>query len=420
MNKLVYIIGREYLVRVREKTFWLLTFLLPVLYGILIAFSVIIGKNPGMDVQHVSVFDYSGLIKGKLISSGNLSYDYPDTGQLESFKELLKTKENEHVLIIPAFKIEEQLNVELYSSPQAATFVADRIKSDIKQIVKDERIKALGLNQQIISILDPQINVSSQKITESGIRKDNSLTASIIAGIAGFLNYIFVFIYGSLVLRGIHEEKQNRIVEIMLSTVRPFELMMGKILGVALVGLTQFLLWVLLIAGITIFGLPSGIEEASNFTLPSEVSDILSSFTTINFPLILGIFLFYFIAGYLLYSSLFAAIAAAVDNQADMQQFTVPLSIPLIIAMVSINAVLQAPNSNFAVWMSMIPFTSPVMMLARVPFGVPFHQIIFSMLILILSFIFTTWLAARIYRVGILIYGSKISYRQLWKWLFYK
>ncbi|NLJ07362.1 MAG: ABC transporter permease [Sphingobacteriales bacterium] len=420
MNKIGYIIGREYLVRVRKRTFWLLTFLLPVLYGLLIGFSVMMGRNPGIDDQQVNVFDYSGIFNGKLKDSENLHFLYQKTGEEKTFIELLKKSENQHVLVIPEFNIQENVKVELYSAKLAATFISEKVKAEIRQVVKDERIRSLGLNQEIIQSLDPEVNVVSQKITEAGIEKDNSIAASTIAGIAGFLNYMFVFVYGSLVLRGIHEEKQNRIVEIILSTVKPFELMMGKIIGVALVGLTQFMLWVVLIAGITMIGLPEVIQQSNQMSLPAEAQDILNTLSSINFPLVLGVFVFFFIGGYLLYSSLFAAVAASVDNQADMQQFTVPLSIPLIIAMVSINAVIQAPNSSFSVWMSMIPFTSPVMMVARVPLGVPEYQLIISMLIMVASFIFTTWLAAKIYRIGILVHGSKISYLQLWKWLFYK
>jgi len=196
--------------------------------------------------------------------------------------------------------------------------------------------------------------------------------------------------------------------------------MLGKIIGVALVGLTQFIMWIGIIAIISTAGIADLSMIAGNNTGSSELSSILSGLSNINFPLIIATFIFYFIGGYFLYSSLFAAVAASVDNQTDMQQFIVPLSIPLIIAIISIQGILQAPNSDLAVWMSMIPFTSPVIMVARVSFGIPYSQLIISMILMAATFIFTTWIAGKIYRVGILMTGVKVTYKQLWKWIFYK
>jgi len=420
MGKTGYIIGREYMIRVRKRTFWLLTFLIPLVYLAMIGFSVLMTKNPGAEIQSVNVYDYNGLFKDRLQSNDEITYLFFEPGTEQSQIELLKVAENQHVLIIPKFGINNPNGIKMFSSKMALSFIADKVKSDIRLIIKDERIKALGLNQDIIASLEPQINLEVSKISEAGEEADNSLVASIIAGIAGFLNYIFVFVYGSLVLRGIHEEKQNRIVEIILSTVKPFELMLGKIIGVALVGLTQFIMWVLIILLISALGL-SDLDMLSKSATPSsDLSAVLSGLSSMDFTLIIFVFIFFFIGGYFLYSSMFAAVAASVDNQTDMQQFIVPLSIPLIVAIISLQAVLQAPNSNLAVWLSMIPFTSPVIMVARVSIGVPVFQLVISMLILVLSFIFTTWMAGKIYRVGILMTGVKVTYKQLWKWMFYK
>lgn len=231
--------------------------------------------------------------------------------------------------------------------------------------------------------------------------------------------------YGSLVLRGVQEEKSNRIIEIMVSAVRPFELMFGKIVGIALIGLTQFFLWILLtmIFSVTIVSIvgSSGFNPLPDSGLDGiGIEKILSLFEGINFLFIIGIFIFYFIGGYLLYSSLFASVAAAVDNQTDMQQFMLPISIPLIISIVFISFVTEAPHSSLSIWLSMIPFTSPIIMMGRIAFGVPVHELIISMVLLVLGFIFTTWLASKIYRVGILMYGKKVNYRELAKWIFYK
>jgi len=420
MNKIGYIIGREYMVRVRKRTFWILTFLIPVLYGLMIGFSVLMTKNPGIKLQEVNVIDYSGLFKDKLSDNDDINYVFMEKGTEQGLIKMLETAENQHVLVFPVLDVNKPEGIKLYSTKQAATVTSDKIKADIKNIIKDERIKALGLTQEVIAQLEPDIKLDIKKISEEGIEDDNTLLSGIVAGIAGFLNYIFVFIYGSLVLRGVHEEKQSRIVEIIISTVRPFELMLGKIIGVALVGLTQFIMWIGIIAIISTAGIADLSMIAGNNTGSSELSSILSGLSNINFPLIIATFIFYFIGGYFLYSSLFAAVAASVDNQTDMQQFIVPLSIPLIIAIISIQGILQAPNSDLAVWMSMIPFTSPVIMVARVSFGIPYSQLIISMILMAATFIFTTWIAGKIYRVGILMTGVKVTYKQLWKWIFYK
>jgi len=420
MNKTAYIISREYLVRVRKRTFWILTFLIPLLYVALIGFSVLMTKNPGADIQQVSVFDYSGMFKSELKGNEELKYTFFDPGTEQQQIEMLKIAENQHVLVIPKLDISNPQGIKLYSSKMALSFISEQIKKEVGMIIKDEKIKQLGLNQDIISSLEPQFSIEVSKISEEGEVADNSLVASIIAGIAGFLNYIFVFVYGSLVLRGIHEEKQNRIVEIIISSVKPFELMLGKIIGVALVGLTQFLMWVLIILLISALGISDFNLLSKNVSQSSDLHVVLNGLSSINFPLIIFSFIFFFIGGYFLYSSLFAAVAASVDNQTDMQQFIVPLSIPLIISIVSIQAILQAPNSTLAIWMSMIPFTSPVVMIARVAFGVPVFQLIASMIILMVTFVLTTWLAGKIYRVGILMTGVKVTYKQLWKWMFYK
>jgi len=420
MNKIGYIIGREYMVRVRKRTFWILTFLIPVLYGLMIGFSVLMTKNPGIKLQEVNVIDYSELFKDKLSDNDDINYVFMEKGTEQGLIKMLETAENQHVLVFPVLDVNKPEGIKLYSTKQAATVTSDKIKADIKNIIKDERIKALGLTQEVIAQLEPDIKLDIKKISEEGIEDDNTLLSGIVAGIAGFLNYIFVFIYGSLVLRGVHEEKQSRIVEIIISTVRPFELMLGKIIGVALVGLTQFIMWIGIIAIISTAGIADLSMIAGNNTGSSELSSILSGLSNINFPLIIATFIFYFIGGYFLYSSLFAAVAASVDNQTDMQQFIVPLSIPLIIAIISIQGILQAPNSDLAVWMSMIPFTSPVIMVARVSFGIPYSQLIISMILMAATFIFATWIAGKIYRVGILMTGVKVTYKQLWKWIFYK
>ena len=418
MNKFKYIINREYSIRVRKRTFWILTFLLPVLYAGLIGFSVYMSMNPGYEKQQVTIIDYSGLFDNYFQDGDDIKFSYAESGAEDQILELMKEQKDFHLLVIPEFDINSPATFKLSSSKNSANFVEGKLKHDLATRIKDERIVKLGLEKEVIMQLDPNISINHEKVGPAGSERDNTDQSMAVSTIAGFLIYMFVFIYGSLVMRGIHEEKQNRIVEIIVSSVKPFELMMGKIIGVALVGLTQFFLWVLLIIGITFIGmkLPDlGVQNAQ-----AGMDSFISGIATLNFPLILSMFLVYFIGGYLLYSSLLGAIAAAVDNQSDMQQFMLPITIPLIIAIVAMQAVIRAPHSPVAVWMSIIPFTSPIIMIARIPFQVPPYQIVISIALLIATFIFTVWIAGKIYRVGILLHGSKITYKDFWKWMFYK
>jgi ABC-2 type transport system permease protein len=278
-------------------------------------------------------------------------------------------------------------------------------------------------------------------------KKTSSGFTTGIGFIAGFLIYMFIFIYGAQVMRGVMEEKTSRIVEVIISSVKPFELMLGKIIGVALVGLTQFLLWVVLTTCIytvvtaTLFKgestekkveqliqsrTPAAMQmmemDSSSVSQNNWAVEVTDAINNTNFPFIIAMFIFYFLGGYLLYSALFAAIGAAVDSETDTQQFMLPITIPLIVSFIMVQYVILNPHGNIAFWFSMIPFTSPIIMMVRIPFGMENHygEVALSMMCLIAGFIFTTWLAGRIYRTGILMYGKKVNYRELARWLFYK
>ncbi|MEA3495036.1 MAG: ABC transporter permease [Bacteroidota bacterium] len=418
MNKIGYIIKREYLIRIRKRTFWILTFLLPFLYAGIIGFSVYMHTSVKSKSQHVSVIDNSGQFLDVFKNSEEIHFEYVNPNIEKSIMELLKEEDNMHLLVIPEINIEEPTGIRMYSSKKSSSKTMSIARNFINHKIKYLRIKELGLDEKVIKELDANVEIDYKKVGEQGLEDDNTPLASGIAGLAGFLNYMFIFIYGSLVMRGVHEEKSNRIVEIIISSVRPFELMMGKIIGIALVGLTQFLLWVLLIAVLTMGGL--SLADIGSSPASEGLTTVLSGFSTINMTKVVLTFVFFFVGGYLLYSSLFASIAAAVDNQSDMQQFMLPLTIPLIISLISVQAIIQAPHSNIAIWLSLIPLTSPISMMARISFGVPTIELVSSMLLLVIGFVGTTWIASKIYRIGILIYGSKISYKELWKWLFYK
>jgi ABC-2 type transport system permease protein len=422
MNKILHVIQREYLVRIRKRTFWILTFLGPLLYALLIALPIITKLNVEPDIQRIYVIDKSSFFQDCFKDRQDLKFQYVPGLEMEKLKTLIQEDEKAHILIIPETSMDDLEKVEMLSVKNAGLQLISDIKSLMTTHIRNHRIEQLGLSQDIIENLEPDLQIEVRKISGE---KSNPHTANIIAWISAFMNYFFIFLYGSLVLRGVQEEKSNRIVEIMVSAVRPFQIMLGKIIGIACVGLTQFLLWVILtlVFSFSIVGILGGgmLQEMDAFANPAfDIQSVFAAFEGIRILEILLVFVFYFIGGYLLYSSLFASIAAAVDNQTDMQQFMLPVSLPLIISIVFISFVTESPHASLSVWLSMIPFTSPVIMLARLPFGVEFWQLLLSMFFLIAGFIFTTWIAARIYRVGILMYGKKISYKDISKWIFYK
>jgi len=320
----------------------------------------------------------------------------------------------------------EEDNFTLYSNQQISLSVSETIEREIEQIIEVKNLKKAGIDPQIIEDASGNINLTTKIISEDGNTTNSHSEASMGIGfISGILIYMFIFMYGTMVMRGVIEEKTSRIVEVIISSVRPFQLMMGKILGVALVGLTQFVLWILLTVVIsTVVELAFlDVGSMANEISANEQSVILAQITNItggiNLLQIFISFLFYFIAGYLMYSSLFAAVGSAVDAEADTQQFILPITIPLILSFVLIQPIMDNPDGTLAFWMSIIPFTSPVIMMVRLPFGVATWELLLSMVVLVCTFIATTWLAGRIYRTGILMYGKKASYKELWKWLRY-
>lgn len=295
------------------------------------------------------------------------------------------------------------------------------------------------LEQKLAATKTP-ISVKTIKFGDDGEIKQSSTEIAMGLGFAmSFIIYMFIFMYGVQVMRGVIEEKSNRIIEVIISSVKPFQLMMGKIVGVAMVGLTQFLMWVILTGAIILIGsaifMPGldaeSIQQASSISqLPSTgqamnqaqlnmMQDVLGTFDMGYIMSILGGFIFFFLAGYLLYSALFAAVGSAVDNETETQQFMLPISLPLVLALYIGMAVAKNPEGSLAFWGSIIPLTSPIVMLVRIPFGVPLWELLLSMGLLVASFIFITWIAAKIYRTGILMYGKKVSYKEIWKWLRY-
>ena len=435
MNKVLLIIQREYLTRVKKKSFLLMTFLVPALIIAMYALIAYLSVNGADKATEVSVYDDSGIFTSEFKNTETVSFSAGKTSFAEAKKEAA-TNEDGFILHIPK-DIEQLSKVELYSKKKVGLSALSTINAHFEEILRNKQLKDAGIDAKTLATIKPDISIDSKELTAEG-EKDSSAGAAYAIGFAAaILIYMSLFIYGAQVMRGVIEEKTSRIVEVVISSVKPFQLMMGKIIGIGLVGLTQFTLWIVL--STTLVGTAGkillkdkvntvktelvegkqnkAIAEASN----NPALTVINAVKTLNLPYIFACFLVYFLGGYLIYSALFAAVGSAVDNETETQQFMLPITLPLLFTYImSFSFIINNPDSSLSFWLSIIPFTSPIAMMVRLPFGVPDWQLALSMVLLIGGFILTTWIAAKIYRVGILMYGKKASYKELAKWLFYK
>ncbi len=442
MNKIGLIIQREYLSRVRKKSFIIMSILGPILFAALLVVPGYLAMKEDTEKKIIAVVDETNILDEVLTGSEYLKFEYISDTNIESLKESFPSSGYYAILYIPSNVLNAE-KVMLYSDQQTTLGVSEKISNELNSFIKNVKLKNENVPQDILKRIRTNINVETLQWTSSGEEKSSSAgLATVIGYICGFAIYMFVFMFGAMVMRGVIEEKTSRIVEVIISSVKPFQLMMGKVIGIGLVGLTQFLLWILLTAGLmfaakglivgdTAQAMPqvsSVMDQQIGESSPQELAskgqeiftEILSKLDSVNFTLIIGAFLFYFLGGYLLYSSLFAAVGSAVDNETDTQQFMLPITIPIILGILVMTNAIQAPGAPLAFWFSIIPLTSPIVMMARLPFGVPAWELILSASLLILSFIGTIWLAGKIYKTGILMYGKKVSYAELWKWIKYK
>ncbi len=439
MNRIFLIIQREYLSRVKKKSFLIMTFVGPILMAALFVVPALLA-NQDSEQEHVLVLDKSTMFLSALEENSKVIFTYlPDDTSLDSAKEMVDGKKNYALLYIPMSEtgsmafLEE--NIQLYTKKQPSLGITGNLRRQMEKEIQRRKLAAKGIDFEMIDSVKSDIDLSTLILGEDGNEKEGSAERSMGLGfIGGLLIYMFIFIYGVQVMRGVIEEKTNRIVEVIISSIKPFQLMLGKIIGIAAVGLTQFLLWVILtialVSVVQMAFLPdpmdtaeiaNGAGQTMQLSESQETArDIMDGIQAINFPLIIGMFLFYFLGGYLLYSSLFAAVGSAVDGEADTQQFMMPITIPLILSFVVGSSIIDNPDGPLAFWFSIIPLTSPIVMMIRIPFGVPVPELLLSMSLLVLGFLGTTWLAARIYRVGILMYGKKVNYAELLKWIRYK
>jgi ABC-2 type transport system permease protein len=455
MNKTFLIIAREYVTRVRKRSFILMTLLGPVLFAALIVLPGMLTTYEDKEIKTFAVVEYDAF--------GN-----PVPDSLQFFKDVIPDKDNMKFVYLNNARIQDVLKtydagvydgilflsqniisagheayVDLYYRKPPSLGIEMHISKSLEKHIFTNKLIVNKVPADAIQSFETKINLKrvNWKNWQQGGIEDTTDLQRLLGYICGFLIYLFLFMFGSQVMRGVLEEKTNRIVEVIISSVKPFQLMMGKIVGIGLIGLTQFLAWLILTFGISVATqqifqsktpqlkteqvapasiMESGVSQVHNTDKQDTVTTFFKQLKQINLFLIIGMFIFYFIGGYILYGSLFAAIGAASDNETDTQQFIFPITIPLIIGLfVMINTFLN-PSGKLAVWFSIIPFTSPIVMMARIPFGIPpLFQLIASMVLLVITFIATTWFAGKIYRTGILMYGKKVSYHEIWKWLKY-
>ena len=417
MKNIILIAKREFFTQVKKKSFIILTLLTPLL---IIVFGGVVSLmfQANETQMQISVIDKSGLFKDKLKSDQNIRYVFSSEETEKSLiKALETTEEMNGVMIIPKKEIHELENsIEILTNKNLSNEARRNIAGNISEIIKTEKINALGISTAQIEDLNKGVNLHVVNILEKE-KKQDSFLVGVKSGLSMFLMYCvftFIMMYGIRVMRSVLEEKNNRVVEILISSVKPFELMMGKILGVTGVALVQFGVWVVMIfasvmtLGSSNVGMVSGV---------AEVQMVLSALSQINYGLILFVFVIYFLLGYLFYSAMYAAIGSAVDNETETQQFTLFAILPMMLGFYGSITIMNNPDGPMSFWLSMIPFTSPIAMLARIPFDVPVWELVLSIGILLISTLGMVFIASKVYRVGILMYGNKVTLKELWKWM---
>lgn len=443
MGKVWLIIKREYLTRVRKKSFIIMTLVGPLLTAGLLAFIVWVGLQESEGKARILVVDENQGFLDKLESNDHVQFQYMDL-TLDDAKVLLHNAEDQDGLLHIPENPEETKAVNFFYKKSPGITTQRVIERQLERNIEKLILEKEKISEDTFYKIKQEIKLSKIKFISPGQEEaDDGWVRYIGLGLAVFI-YLFIFLYGVQVMRGVIEEKTSRVVEIIVSSVKPFQLMLGKIVGVAMVGLTQFIL-LIIFTGIlySVFVLamvpdmaqlnevqmtPQVMEQlqeeaGASIMDPNNPDSILNKLNRINIPLLLGMFAFYFLGGYLLYGALFAAIGSTADSDTDTQQFMMPVSLPLICAYMLSFIIVENPDGPAAFWGSMVPLTSPIVMMVRVSMGVggvggvPVWELILSMVLLIGGFIFTTWLAGRIYRTGILMYGKKVNYRELWKWL---
>lgn len=432
MNKILLIAKREFLSRVQKKTFLLTTILLPLIifgfYALIIYFSV----KPG-DKTNIAVVDNAHLFNGKIDGDNDIQFRFLQNETVASLTEKVKKEEYSGYIFIPNNTTSSYKDsIQVVTEKSAGLITRENIKDLINKRLEENRLLSLNITKAELDSAQQSISINFPTLQSTGASDEGKETVGYIVGyVSGFLIYIILFIYGTMVMRGVMEEKVSRIAEVIVSSVKPFQLMMGKITGIGAVGLVQFIIWIILMIItrlLVVMFFPSLFgtgESLDQLKTAADSSGVMQSIAMIDWPMIIICFLFYFLGGYLLYSALFAAVGSAVnEDPQDAQSLMLPITMPIIFAIVIMTKAVNDPSSGLAVFGSIFPLTSPIVMIARVAHGVPdvvpYWQLLLSVALLILGFLGTTWLAAKIYRTGILMYGKKPTWKELMKWAYKK
>lgn len=439
------IINREYMTRVKKKSFLLITFLSPILFAALCMLPALIMLGVKEDSKTLAVVDNSGIVMPVLTDSDAVRFVDVSSQVVDSVKARLAELGYDAVLQISALDQENKtVSAELFSEKPLGIELTESLNNRIESAVEDYRIASYGIEglAEIMEDVKVDISLKSYTLGKDGEEKiSESAVYMLVSMVLGIIIYVFIAMFGGMVMSSVIEEKASRVVEVLISSVRATELMFGKIIGIALVALTQFFLWIVLtlaivgvvgaVAGPSLMGSdPQAMMEmaqdmSGGMNMPADIdvadmggaSVILSTLGNMNFGQIILCFILFFILGYMLYASLFAAVGSAVENEGDSSQLQLPLTIPIMLGFFIAIYAFNAPSSPIVFWGSMIPFTSPIVMLARLPFGVPTWEIVLSLVLLVLTFVACAWVSAKIYKVGILMFGKKSTWKDLWKWL---
>ncbi len=450
MNNTLLIISREYLTRVKKKSFIILTLVVPLLLAALMVVPVLLATK-GREHVNVMVVDENEIYINNFIENDKTSFSYR-SGDIEQIKKEALAGDYDVVLYFP--RNSQKVNANMYYNEEPSMYLRSELESQIDDMFFDHVLQDtfnidLDRYNTIKDMARSQITMI--QIDEKGGEKESMAEMNKTIGmICGFIIYFFIFLFAGQVLRGVLEEKNNRIVEVLISSVKPIELLLGKIIGIALVGLTQFLIWIVftlvILMGVQ-FAMPDKFMEMSGVNKELVMESVkdsqmveavnnsqlatgamgeesifaeISNYFPISFTEMILCFLFFFLTGYLVYSALFAAVGSAADNETDSNQLTMPITMPLLLTIAMVMPIADNPNGQLAFWLSMIPLTSPVAMLTRLPSGVPLWELLLSMVLMVLFFMFVVWFAAKVYRTGILMYGKKVSWKEIWKWVRYE
>ncbi len=426
MRKILLVFGREYWTRVRKKSFIIITILVPLSFILMFSIQFFL-MAVSLDSLRIAVVDESGQYANRFEDTRSL-YFKEVKSSFEEMKTTYQEQNYDGILHIPSFNLNNPKGVEYFSDKLLGVQSKEYIEDELADEIRKERIAQLGIDDKAYQKAR-KVRLSIKEVNQEGEASGTGLATG-VGMFMGMVMYFVIFLYGSMVMRGVMEEKTNRIVEVILSSVKPFQLMMGKILGIGAVGLTQFLIWIILMFFINIIMalfVGGSIDPGMMGANEADIEEIAAKMEMFQ-PTLEGLpvgklvfcFLFYFFWGYIVYAALFGAMASAVNEEGDLQTLTIPVSIPIIISIFILMAMINSPNTSLAFWSSIFPLSAPIIMPARIAFGVPTWELILSMTLMVLGAFFIVWVAARIYRIGILMYGKKVTLREIGKWLFYK